>query len=161
MHIVVERPQRNVCQSYLEISKLLITPYVPNTIDTCNPLKTVQRPPRPLTQRDIFLFFKGRCTPYKEDNVGKRQRYQTVMALKDQGKDVYVYCSEPEFGASSTHEKFTDMLDKMERSVFCLVLPGDAQSTRRLSEIFMAGCIPVFVGASGFFPLLSAAQWFY
>ena len=30
--------------------------------------------------------------------------------------------------------------------VFCLVLAGDAQSTRRLSEIFMAGCIPVFVG---------------
>lgn len=38
------------------------------------------------------------------------------------------------------------MLDKMERSIFCLVLAGDAQSTRRLSEIFMAGCIPVFIG---------------
>lgn len=34
----------------------------------------------------------------------------------------------------------------MQRTVFCLVLPGDAQSTRRLSEIFLAGCIPVFLG---------------
>ncbi|KAK9791369.1 hypothetical protein WJX73_000756 [Symbiochloris irregularis] len=34
----------------------------------------------------------------------------------------------------------------MEHSKFCLVLPGDSQSTRRLSEIFIAGCIPVFIG---------------
>ena len=46
------------------------------------------------------------------------------------------------------HETFAVMLDHMQRSVFCLALPGDAASTRRLSEIFMAGCIPVFVGAS-------------
>ena len=30
--------------------------------------------------------------------------------------------------------------------VFCLVLAGDAASTRRFSEIMMAGCIPTFVG---------------
>lgn len=30
--------------------------------------------------------------------------------------------------------------------VFCLVLPGDAASTRRFSEIMTAGCIPVFIG---------------
>lgn len=34
----------------------------------------------------------------------------------------------------------------MENTLFCLVLPGDAQSTRRLSEVFMGGSIPVFVG---------------
>ena len=38
------------------------------------------------------------------------------------------------------------VLATMENTLFCLVLPGDAQSTRRLSEVFMGGSIPVFVG---------------
>ena len=38
------------------------------------------------------------------------------------------------------------VLAKMENTLFCLVLPGDAQSTRRLSEVFMGGSIPVFIG---------------
>ena len=41
---------------------------------------------------------------------------------------------------------FEDMFDKMRSSIFCPVFPGDAASTRRLSEIFLAGCIPVFLG---------------
>ena len=38
------------------------------------------------------------------------------------------------------------VLKTMEGSLFCIVLPGDAQSTRRLSEVFMGGSIPVFIG---------------
>ena len=38
------------------------------------------------------------------------------------------------------------VLKAMESAVFCIVLPGDAQSTRRLSEVFMGGSIPVFIG---------------
>lgn len=34
----------------------------------------------------------------------------------------------------------------MTSTLFCLVLPGDSASARRTSEIFMAGCIPVFLG---------------
>lgn len=34
----------------------------------------------------------------------------------------------------------------MQRSLFCLVIPGDTASSRRLTEIVLAGCIPVFVG---------------
>ena len=64
--------------------------------------------------------------------------------MKGEPEDVEVRCSESELGHE--HTSFGQMLDSMERSIFCLVLPGDAQSTRRLSEIFMAGCIPVFVG---------------
>ena len=67
-----------------------------------------------------------------------------MQALKDAGDDTDVQCTENEQG--HVHQDFQVMLQKMERSVFCLVVPGDAQSTRRLSEIFMAGCIPVFVG---------------
>ncbi len=67
-----------------------------------------------------------------------------VKDLADSGSDLDVQCSEEELGGS--HEDYSVAFNKMERSIFCLVLPGDAQSTRRLTEIFLAGCIPVFVG---------------
>ncbi len=59
-------------------------------------------------------------------------------------RDTEIECSDPTLGGS--HEPYAVAFDKMRRSVFCLVLPGDAQSTRRLSEIFLAGCVPVFIG---------------
>ena len=64
--------------------------------------------------------------------------------LAGQGSDLDVQCSENELGGS--HEDYVVAFNKMEHSVFCLVLPGDAQSTRRLTETFLAGCIPVFLG---------------
>lgn len=38
------------------------------------------------------------------------------------------------------------VMERMRSTLFCLVLPGDSASARRTSEIFMAGCIPVFLG---------------
>ena len=38
------------------------------------------------------------------------------------------------------------VMERMTSTLFCLVLPGDSASARRTSEIFMAGCIPVFLG---------------
>lgn len=37
-------------------------------------------------------------------------------------------------------------MERMRNATFCLTMPGDSASTRRLSETIMAGCIPVFVG---------------
>jgi hypothetical protein len=37
-------------------------------------------------------------------------------------------------------------MERMRSTLFCLVLPGDSASARRTSEIFMSGCIPVFLG---------------
>ena len=37
-------------------------------------------------------------------------------------------------------------MDRMRNATFCLSMPGDSASTRRLSETIMAGCIPVFIG---------------
>ena len=55
---------------------------------------------------------------------------------------------------------FEEMLRRMEHSVFCLVVAGDAQSTRRLTEIFMAGCIPVFIGPPyNSMPLAEEINW--
>lgn len=38
------------------------------------------------------------------------------------------------------------LLASMSRSVFCPILPSNTQSSRRLSEAMLTGCIPVFVG---------------
>ena len=50
-----------------------------------------------------------------------------------------VACNEKQFGGSDQFGEFEVMLSAMEKSRFCLVVTGDAMSTRRLSEIFMAG----------------------
>ena len=34
----------------------------------------------------------------------------------------------------------------MADSAFCLILPGNSQSSQRLTEAFLTGCIPVFIG---------------
>ena len=48
----------------------------------------------------------------------------------------------------------------MRSTLFCLVLPGDSASARRTSEIFMAGCIPVFLGPPfGSMPLADAIDY--
>lgn len=38
------------------------------------------------------------------------------------------------------------LLENMTRSNFCLMLPGNSQSSQRLTEAFLTGCIPVFIG---------------
>ena len=39
-----------------------------------------------------------------------------------------------------------EQMDEFTRSTFCMLLPGDSQTSRRLPEAIMAGCIPVFPG---------------
>ena len=58
-------------------------------------------------------------------------------ALHGVAADIKVGCTNREMGGE--HVEFQAMLDDMEHSVFCLALAGDSPSTRRLSEIFLAG----------------------
>ena len=43
-------------------------------------------------------------------------------------------------------EPHSEVLDAMRRATFCPVLNGDTAASLRLSEVILAGCIPVFVG---------------
>lgn len=60
-----------------------------------------------------------------------------VKALEDQGEDVDVRCSNGDGVGGNI--AFRDMLHATEHSIFALALPGDSPSSRRLSEIFLAG----------------------
>ena len=53
-------------------------------------------------------------------------------------------CTDAEYGGEAAG--FDTMLAEMQDSKYCLLLPGDSASTRALSEMMMAGCIPVLAG---------------
>ena len=97
MHIVVERAQRNVCPTYWSIEKkLLITPYVPNFPSVEQQYHEWELPLKPLTQRQLFLYSKARCTPWRIDergqvlNVGKKMRHDFVTAMNKTGPTIQV-----------------------------------------------------------------------
>ena len=55
---------------------------------------------------------------------------------------------------------FMQVIEDMRKSIFCLVLPGDSASARRTTEIFMSGCIPVFLGPPyGSMPFAKAVDY--
>lgn len=52
------------------------------------------------------------------------------------------------------------VMERMRSTLFCLVLPGDSASARRTSEIFMSGCLPVFLGPPyGAMPLAGSIDY--
>ncbi len=57
--------------------------------------------------------------------------------------DVVAACSHVLGGQGVRHPQ---MVQLIRRSLFCPVLPGDTQSSKRLSEVVLEGCIPVFLG---------------
>ena len=58
-----------------------------------------------------------------------------------------VACTDKEFALNELKvQPHGGMLEAMAGSVFCLIMPGNSQSSQRLTEAFIAGCIPVFLG---------------
>ena len=58
-----------------------------------------------------------------------------------------VACTDKEFALNELKvQPHAGMLEAMAGSVFCLIMPGNSQSSQRLTEAFIAGCIPVFLG---------------
>lgn len=56
--------------------------------------------------------------------------------------------SEVSISCTSTSDRLSDdqYAELLFMSRFCLVLPGDSQSSRRLTDVIISGCVPVFVG---------------
>lgn len=100
-------------------------------------------------QRDIFLFYHGGCADADPERArayswGKLQRRQVVDALAAIGApDIDVGCACDICNGSMPHNV---TVERMQRSRFCAVLAGDAQTSRRQAESVVSGCIPVYVG---------------
>ena len=43
-------------------------------------------------------------------------------------------------------QQHRSLVEQMADSAFCLIMPGNSQSSQRLTEAFLTGCIPVFLG---------------
>ena len=92
-------------------------------------------------------YSRARCGPYEppSTNTGKLMRYWFSYIEWGKNKEMDVRCTDSELNPEG-HEEFADMFKKMRAAKFCPAFPGDAASTRRLSEIFLAGCVPIFLG---------------
>ena len=95
----------------------------------------------------VQAYSRAKCDPWGSDSPfdGKRMRYWFSFVEWGESKELDVRCTDNSLNPDG-HLSFPTMYSKMRSSKFCPAFPGDAASTRRLSEIFLAGCIPVFVG---------------
>ena len=140
--LVVDKPMRSICTSFLQMPRVLITPYQPNSYLSAGNLPDVKA----MEDRHLMLYLRANCHLEKTKNAGKSFRWflsQNVYGNKSD-TDVDVHCTNQQLGGEN--KPFTVMFDSMRNSRFCLAMPGDSASTRRLSEIVLSGCIPVFPG---------------
>lgn len=149
--LVVDRPMRSVCDTYRfsAMPKVLVTPYNPNSLGRSHLSQVELRPAREPHERNGLIYSKATC--HETVNAGKAMRwYITEKVLKNatleglQVSGIDVSCTNAEYGGK--YDTFESVFECMSTSRFCLALPGDSASTRRLSEIMLAACIPVFVG---------------
>jgi Exostosin family len=102
------------------------------------------------TVRDIFIMFKANCVQPDYYSVGKYLRSMLTKALvrtSNNASDLVVACLNTVIGSPGYNEEsHSQLLATLFRSVFCPVIPGDSQTSQHLTERYIAGCIPVFVG---------------
>eukprot|EP00884_Botryococcus_braunii_P001170 jgi/Botrbrau1/11053/Bobra.92_2s0024.1 len=162
-HFINVRAQRYRCKAYNE-SNFSIVPSAVHVQELVNfydmerellqMAKTMEEKKR-IRTRDTLIFFRGKCTPVRSAwatdkvNHGKLMRRDIALQVRDAGPDVQVECTgaKEELGELQakpiTHDQ---QVHRYFKSIFCLMLPGDSQTSRRLPEAVMTGCIPVFVG---------------
>ncbi|CAL8469510.1 g9051 [Coccomyxa elongata] len=160
--LVVEQGQRWRCPSYSPRSTIVV-PY--SSTESVNTI-----PLRPDGEKESLLFFRGKCDPAIPSNMGKLMRSHVVRHLREgiaagqppqgqraapeinvcchgQAAGDEVRCTEREFEQNVfVTQRHKLVLEQMANSAFCLILPGNSQSSQRLTEAFLAGCIPVFIG---------------
>ncbi|PNH00087.1 hypothetical protein TSOC_010611, partial [Tetrabaena socialis] len=125
LFIVTERRQARVC---------ILSGLNPNTLEvpyTTSP--NIFTMPAPVV-RDKLIYFRASCIGRNE---GKMLR-AAIGAELGQTPNSLVTCHP--LGWED------NMLQEMMASRFCLIPPGDTSSSRRLAEVIVTGCIPVFIG---------------
>jgi hypothetical protein len=100
-------------------------------------------------ERDRFLFFRGGCG-HPDPSIkhlfaaGKMLRHDLVAALRAlAAPDVEAECS---CDICDNRLRHPALMAAYRRATFCPVVPSNAQSSRRLSEAVLSGCVPVFLG---------------
>ena len=100
--------------------------------------------------RDLLIYYRGGCG-HPDPSVrglfaaGKMLRYDFVHSLQTerQASDIDIKCS---CDICDNHTPHAQVMEGYRRSRFCPILASNVQSSRRLSEAVLSGCIPVFIG---------------
>ena len=143
--LVVDKPMRTICSTFSEMPRVLVTPYNPNSIGKLHSAHVLLPDIKLLEERRTLLSFNAMCHLGKTTNPGKSFRWWlSEHVFANSTNEVKVKCTNGELGGK--HQEFNEMFQALSDSRFCLALPGDSASTRRLSEIMLADCIPVFAG---------------
>jgi hypothetical protein len=116
------------------LNRYLIVPYVAKA----NPFL---RSPENLSDA-FFLYFKGGASA-RSRSPGIRFRAHVLAGLAELGPHL---ATAPQCSICNGTTAHDALLREMASARFCLVLPGDTPSSRRLSEVMASGCIPVFAG---------------
>eukprot|EP00884_Botryococcus_braunii_P022991 jgi/Botrbrau1/9376/Bobra.0252s0005.3 len=157
LHFVNTRAVRYRCAKYNE-SDFVIVPPSFHYHDIVKHRKRVasSKHARPRSRRRaVLVFFRGKCTPAtfvwdnNSPNRGKIMRLETMRALANSAPDVRIECTGDKQELKEEHAKqivHDEQVALYHNSVYCLVIPGDSQTSRRLPEAVLTGCIPVFYG---------------
>lgn len=97
--------------------------------------------PRLTPFRSTKIYYRGGCSLTR--SVGQALRFRLVETLQKK------FSGDPQSGVDVDcpgRVSHQEVVKKLQSSIFCLLPPGDTQSSRRLTEIVLGGCIPVFVG---------------
>jgi hypothetical protein len=167
MHVVNTRGQRFRCRNY-DRTNFVIAPTSVAISDAGTVADPFQKPGTQVASladepaRPIRVFYRGKCGSLvfawkpedQRTNVGKLMRKVIVDDIRQAGfyrdQRVDVKCTggasekNPYQENSLPHEIQTAYFHS---SAFCLVMPGDSQTSRRISEAILTGCLPVFPGA--------------
>lgn len=115
--------------------------------------------------RDLFITFQGGCgsrdlAVRNAFYAGKMMRLSVVEEIArwstKLGVPAHANCACDICEGLVPHDQ---LMEIYRRSLFCPIMPGNAQSSRRLSEVILNGCIPVFIG--GPFHSLPLAQYIH
>ena len=135
--VVIERMQRFSCADFRQ-EKVVVAPYSANS--------KYQHCPVARVRKDKLIFYKGRCNPPEEfGSEGIALRYEVLAALPG-SVDNTIACSDDKDPTSFVPQSHSALLETMASHQFCLVIAGDTQSSRRLTDAMLAECLPVFVG---------------
>jgi hypothetical protein len=90
------------------------------------------------TDRIHRVWFRGTCSS-DASGRGLRLIFANSIAQSE-------YASNPEIIVACKGRNHSETMREMLASNFCLTIAGRGSSSRRINEIILAGCIPVFVG---------------
>lgn len=93
-------------------------------------------------EKTIKVFYRGGC--HLSRGPGQAMRYRLAQYFNHSSyENVEFACT---CSVCDGHDSHATLMQKLSKSVFCPIPSGDMQSSRRLTEIIISGCIPVFIG---------------